>query len=111
MGLPSPIMVPPKGTEEAPSPPVSGASSFAVLALMLLTLAVGKASRCDHLRIRDCMSDSKLTALVADVKKLNARVEALEKLLERILRQKPVSEKQLDIVLKSRGLTPPDARG
>jgi hypothetical protein len=54
MGLPSPIMVPPKGTEEAPSPPVSGASSFAVLALMLLTLAVGKASRCDHLRIRDC---------------------------------------------------------
>ena len=57
------------------------------------------------------MSDSKLTALVADVKKLNARVEALEKLLERILRQKPVSEKQLDIALKSRGLTPPDARG
>jgi hypothetical protein len=57
------------------------------------------------------MSDLKLTALVADVKKLNARVEALEKLLERILRQKPVAEKQLDIVLKSRGLTPPDARG
>jgi hypothetical protein len=57
------------------------------------------------------MSDPNLTALVADVKKLNARVGALEKLLERILRQKPVSEKQLDIVLKSRGLTPPDARG
>ena len=57
------------------------------------------------------MSDPKLTVLVADVKKLNARVGALEKLLERILRQKPVSEKQLDIVLKSRGVTPPDARG
>ena len=46
------------------------------------------------------MTDSKLTALVADVKKLNARVGALEKLLERILRQKPVSEKQLDRALK-----------
>ena len=57
------------------------------------------------------MSDSKLTALAADVKKLNARVGALEKLLERILRQKPVSEKQLDIVLKSGGVTPPGARG
>jgi outer membrane murein-binding lipoprotein Lpp len=30
------------------------------------------------------MSDSKLTALAADVKKLNARIGALEKLLERI---------------------------
>jgi hypothetical protein len=57
------------------------------------------------------MSDSKLDALAAEVKKLNARVGALEKLLERILRQKPVSEKQLDIVLRSRGVTPPDARG
>jgi hypothetical protein len=57
------------------------------------------------------MSDSALDALSAEVKKLDARVKALEKLLERILRQKPVSEKQLDIVLKSRGLTPPDARG
>jgi hypothetical protein len=57
------------------------------------------------------MSDSKLTALVADVKKLNARVGALEKLLERLFRQKPVSEKQLDIVLRSRGVTPPNARG
>ena len=57
------------------------------------------------------MSDSKLDALAAEVKKLNARVGALEKLLERILRQKPVSEKQLDIVLRSRGVAPPDARG
>jgi outer membrane murein-binding lipoprotein Lpp len=46
------------------------------------------------------MSDSKLDALAAEVKKLNARVGALEKLLERILRQKPVSEKQLDRALK-----------
>jgi hypothetical protein len=57
------------------------------------------------------MSDTKLDALVADVKKLNARVAALEKLLERILRQKPVSKKQLVQMLKSRGVTPPDARG
>ena len=40
-----------------------------------------------------------------------ALTEALEKLLERILRQKPVSEKQLDRALKGRGVTPPDARG
>ena len=56
------------------------------------------------------MSDLKLTALVADVKKLNARVGVLEKLLERILRQKPVSEKQLDRALKSRRLAPPERR-
>jgi hypothetical protein len=56
------------------------------------------------------MSDSKLTALTVDIRKLNSRVGALEKLLERILRQKPVSEKQLDRVLKSRGLTPTEAR-
>lgn len=57
------------------------------------------------------MSDSKLDALSAEVKKLNARLGALEKLLARILRQKPVSEKQLHQMLKSRGVTPPDARG
>jgi len=57
------------------------------------------------------MSETKLDALAADVKKLNARVAALEKLLERIFRQKPVSEKQLHQMLKSRGVTPPDARG
>ena len=38
------------------------------------------------------MSDHKLEA---EVKRLNARIGALEKLLERIVRQKPVSEKQL----------------
>jgi hypothetical protein len=56
------------------------------------------------------MSDPRLDALVVDVKKLNARVGALEKLLERILRQKPVSQKQLDRALKSRSLAPPEGR-
>jgi hypothetical protein len=42
--------------------------------------------------------------LVAELKRLNARVGALEKLLERIIRQKPVSEKQLQREFKSRGL-------
>jgi outer membrane murein-binding lipoprotein Lpp len=51
------------------------------------------------------MSDSKLDALGAEVKKLNARIGALEKLLERILRQKPVSEKQLERALRTRGAT------
>jgi len=37
------------------------------------------------------MSDPELKAVAAQVKKLTARVEALEKLLDRILRQKPVS--------------------
>ena len=48
------------------------------------------------------MSDSELKAITAQVKKLTARVEALERLLERILRQKPVSEKQLEKALRSR---------
>jgi hypothetical protein len=38
------------------------------------------------------VSDQKLEA---EVKRLHARIGALEKLLERIIRQKPVSEKQL----------------
>jgi hypothetical protein len=50
------------------------------------------------------MRDSELDAISAEVKKLATRVAALERLLERILRQKPVSEKQLDNVLRSRGL-------
>jgi outer membrane murein-binding lipoprotein Lpp len=57
------------------------------------------------------MSDSNLDALSAEVKKLNARVGALEKLLERIFRQKPISEKQLQQMLKSRSVTRPDAQG
>jgi hypothetical protein len=47
------------------------------------------------------MSDQKLAA---EVKRLNARVVALERLLERIIRQRPVSEKQLERELKNRGL-------
>jgi hypothetical protein len=47
------------------------------------------------------MSDQKLAA---EIKKLNARVAALEKLLERIIRQRPVSEKQLEREFKNRGL-------
>jgi hypothetical protein len=35
------------------------------------------------------------------------RVGALEKLLERIIRQKPVSEKQLHQTLKNSGVNPP----
>lgn len=50
------------------------------------------------------MSDPELRAVAAQVKKLTARMEALERLLERILRQKPVSEKQLERALRSRGL-------
>jgi hypothetical protein len=49
------------------------------------------------------MTDQKLTA---EVKRLNARVAGLEKLLERIIRQRPVSEKQLERELKNRGLIP-----
>jgi hypothetical protein len=56
------------------------------------------------------MSDLELKAVIAQLKKLTARVEALEKLLDRILRQKPVSERQLEKVLKDRELTRPDMR-
>jgi len=37
----------------------------------------------------------------AQVKRLTARVEALERVLERIIQQKPVSERQLERALKS----------
>jgi outer membrane murein-binding lipoprotein Lpp len=57
------------------------------------------------------MKDPQLDALASEVKKLAARVGALEKLLERILRQKPVSEKQLCRALKSCGVTAPDIHG
>ena len=56
------------------------------------------------------VKDTKLEATRAEVKALKARMSALEKLLERILRQKPVSEKQLEKVLRSHGLTPKSAR-
>lgn len=50
------------------------------------------------------VNDPELKAVTAQLKKLTARVEALEKLLDRILRQKPVSERQLEKALKSRDL-------
>ena len=37
------------------------------------------------------MKQLELSGLKADIKKLSARMTALEKLLERIIRQKPVS--------------------
>ena len=57
------------------------------------------------------MRDPNVDAIGAELKKLSARVAALEKLLERIIRQKPVSEKQLEQVLRSRGVAPPGIRG
>jgi|GEM_PF-2314150 hypothetical protein len=56
------------------------------------------------------MSDSELKAVTAQLKNLTARVGSLEKLLDRILRQKPVSERQLEKALKSRDLTHSEAR-
>jgi hypothetical protein len=64
----------------------------------------------EGLLIETIMKEPQLNTLAGEVKKLAARVGALEKLLERILRQKPVSEKQLDQVLRSRGLTSPEIR-
>jgi hypothetical protein len=57
------------------------------------------------------MKDQQLAALAGEVKKLAARVGALEKLLDRIVRQKPVSEKQLHQMLKSKGVTASDIHG
>ena len=48
------------------------------------------------------MKQLELSGLKADVKKLSARMTALEKLLERIIRQKPVSAKQLEQALNER---------
>jgi len=53
---------------------------------------------------KSTMTDSELKALTAQVKRLTSRVEALEKLLERIIRQKPVSERQLEKALRTAGL-------
>ena len=47
------------------------------------------------------MSDTELRALTTEVKKLTARVEALERLLQRIIQQRPVSERQLERALRS----------
>jgi hypothetical protein len=46
------------------------------------------------------MNDTELKSLSAQVKKLTARVEALERLLQRIIQQKPVSERQLERALR-----------
>ena len=50
------------------------------------------------------MKNSELEAIKADVKRLSARMAALEKLLDRIVRQRPVSERQLKKALKSGSL-------
>jgi hypothetical protein len=47
------------------------------------------------------MSDTELKAVSAQVKKLTARVEALERLLQRIIQQRPVSESQLERALRN----------
>jgi hypothetical protein len=49
------------------------------------------------------MSETELKGVSAELKKLAARVEALERLLQRIIRQKPVSERQLERALRSWG--------
>jgi hypothetical protein len=46
------------------------------------------------------MSETELKALSAQLQKLTARVEPLERLLQRIIRQKPVSERQLERALR-----------
>jgi len=56
------------------------------------------------------MKISELDAIKTEMRKLTARVGALERLLERIIRQKPVSEKQLEKMLRSRGVNPPHAQ-
>ena len=47
------------------------------------------------------MSDTELRALTTEVQKLTARVDALERLLQRIIQQRPVSERQLERALRS----------
>jgi outer membrane murein-binding lipoprotein Lpp len=49
------------------------------------------------------MNDTELKTLSTQVKKLTARVEALERLLQRIIQQKPVSERQLERALRNWG--------
>jgi hypothetical protein len=56
------------------------------------------------------MTDPELKSVAAQVKKLTARVEALERLPECIFRQKPVSKRQLEKALQSRGVTRPQIR-
>jgi hypothetical protein len=46
------------------------------------------------------MKSTELETIKEDIKKLSARIAALEKLLDRIVRQRPVSERQLKKALK-----------
>jgi hypothetical protein len=57
------------------------------------------------------MKNTEIDAISRELKQLSARVAALEKLLDRITRQKPVSERQLEKALKSRAAqnSPADA--
>jgi hypothetical protein len=50
------------------------------------------------------MKNAELEAIRAELKRLAARMAALEKLLDRIVRQRPVSERQLKKALKSGSL-------
>jgi hypothetical protein len=47
------------------------------------------------------MSETEVQALAAQVKQLTARVEALERLLQRIIQQRPVSQSQLERALRN----------
>ena len=49
----------------------------------------------------NAMSETELKSVSVQLKKLTARVEALERLLQRIIQQKPVSERQLERALRS----------
>jgi hypothetical protein len=49
----------------------------------------------------NAMSETELKSVSVQLKKLTARMEALERLLQRIIQQKPVSERQLERALRS----------
>lgn len=68
----------------------------------MLTVGASPARLRSEASVKRSMSDAELKAITAQIKKLAPRVEALEKLLDRILRQKPVSERQLEKALRSR---------
>jgi hypothetical protein len=60
-------------------------------ASFMLTVGASQARLGSEASVKRGMSDAELKAVTAQIKKLTARVEALERLLDRILRQKPVS--------------------
>jgi hypothetical protein len=65
----------------------------------MLTVGASPARLRSEASVKRSMSDAELKAITAQIKKLTPRVE---KLLNRILRQKPVSERQLEKALRSR---------